>query len=169
MLDRSQQTIIRAPKMLEECTIKERWSGVNDMIERWLEERQALIVQYCGVSGVHQFSPNQSHRRLEGFCQILVDYVSAGHFEIYYQLLREAEEFKDGSAELAKALFPQLNTTTEAALAFNDNYSNVKPKEHLEGLTNHLSKLGETLESRFELEDRLIEVMHDAHHDAVQA
>lgn len=155
--------------MLEECTIKERWSGVNDMIERWLEERQAMIVQYCGVSGVHQFSPTQSHRRLESFCQILVDYVSAGHFEIYYQLLREAEEFKDGSAELAKSLFPYLNATTEAALEFNDKYSVAQQGEQLEELSNHLSKLGETLESRFELEDRLIEVMHDAHHDAALA
>lgn len=155
--------------MLEECTTKERWSGVNDMIERWLEERQAMIVQYCGVSGVHQFSPAQSHRRLESFCQILVDYVSAGHFEIYYQLLREAEEFKDGSAELAKSLFPQLNATTEAALEFNDKYSNTQQGEQLEELPDHLSKLGETLESRFELEDRLIEVTHDAHHDAAQA
>lgn len=155
--------------MLEECTIKERWSGVNDMIERWLEERQALIVQYCGVSGVNQFSPAQSHRRLDSFCQILVDYVSAGHFEIYYQLLREAEEFKDGSAELAKALFPKLNITTEAALEFNDKYSSSKQNDQLDELSNHLSMLGETLESRFELEDQLIEVMHDAHHDAVLA
>ena len=96
--------------MLEKCSIQERWSGVEALIERWLEERQALIVQFCAVSGVHDLSSTDEgpQLQLQSFCQILVDYVSAGHFEINYQLLREAEEFEDGSAEAAKALMPKL-------------------------------------------------------------
>lgn len=153
--------------MLDQCTKKERWSGVNEMIDRWLKERQALIVQFCAVSGIHEYRPKSenSQLRLQKFCQLLVDYVSSGHFEVYYQLLREAEEFGDGSAELAKSLFPYIDATTETAIEFNDNYigNDAEPST----LSKSLSKLGETLASRFELEDRLIEVMHDAHSEQV--
>ena len=153
--------------MLDQCTIEERWSGVNDMIERWLQERQSLIVQYCALSGVHAFSPKteRTNLRLQKFCQLLVDYVSSGHFEVYYQLIREAEEFDDGSAELAKSLFPYINATTEMAMAFNDKYLDAKGP--FTNLSKNLSKLGETLATRFEYEDRLINAMHEAHREQV--
>lgn len=157
--------------MLDKCSIKERWSGVNDIIERWLNERQSMIVQYCAVSGVNELTLSNpgSQQRLQQFCQILVDYVSAGHFEVYYQLLREAEAFEDGSAELAKSLLPCLTTTTEQALEFNDTYASIEEGKSLSALPDDLSSLGETLESRFEIEDRLIEVMHNAHREMIVA
>lgn len=163
--------------MLDKCTIEERWSGVGEMIDRWLQERQDLIVQFCALSGVHEYSPktDKCHRRLQRFCQLLMDYVSSGHFEVYYQLIREAEEFKDGSAELAKSLFPYINATTEAAMDFNDTYGEISA-ESVNGtgadatsltLSKSLSKLGETMASRFELEDRLIDALHEAHREQV--
>jgi regulator of sigma D len=151
--------------MLDQCTIEERWTGVDKLIERWLAERQALLVQFCALSDLHEESPatTQVHQKLQNFCQILVDYVSAGHFEVYYELLREAEAFDDGSAELAKSLLPSLSANTQTALEFNDQYGNVEAGKVLKCLTQNLSTLGEVLESRFELEDRLTEVMHKAH------
>lgn len=149
--------------MLDQCTIKERWNGVNELIERWLQERQAMIVQFCAVSGVHDSGrqTEKSQQRLEKFCQILVDYVSSGHFEVYYQLIREAEEFEDGSAEIAKALLPQITASTQAAMEFNDKYT--EADVDLSALSKNISKLGEILEARFELEDQLIEIMHESH------
>lgn len=150
--------------MLDTCTIEERWSGVNDMIARWLEERQALIVEFCAAG---EASDNNSgkelHQRLHKFCQLLVDYVCAGHFEVYYQLLREAEEFKDGSANFAHGLLPELNENTSLAMEFTDQYAETDESTSLNDLSTKLSKLGETLELRFEIEDRLIDVMHNAH------
>ncbi|MCR8922223.1 sigma D regulator [Dasania sp. GY-MA-18] len=148
--------------MLDTCTIEERWSGVNDMIERWLEERQKLIVEFCAAGEDHK-SAEQLHKRLQNFCQLLVDYVCAGHFEVYYQLLREAEEFKDGSANIAQGLLPELNENTSIAMEFHDQYAETDPSTPLNDLSTKLSKLGETLELRFEIEDRLIDVMHNAH------
>jgi regulator of sigma D len=156
--------------MLDECTIEERWSGVNDMIERWLEERQALIVGFCAVSGVHESNnAEELHSGLQRFCQLIVDYVCAGHFEVYYQLLREAEEFKDGSAKIAKALLPELNENTSIAMEFNDHYFESNENTPLQDLSQQLSKLGETLELRFEIEDRLIDVMHNAHKELISS
>jgi regulator of sigma D len=90
--------------MLENCkTREERWGGVEALIEAWLKERQELIVLYCSLSGAQAklTSKSRTAQKLQKFCEILVDYVSAGHFEIYDQLLKEAEDFQDGSEQLA--------------------------------------------------------------------
>ena len=149
--------------MLDNCTIEERWSGVNELIDRWLQERQAIIVQFCALSGVHDLSTNAdpSNIRLQHFCQLLVDYLSAGHFEVYFQLMREAEDFDDGSADTAKSLIAKITATTEVAMGFNDRY--VDAEGSMESLPKSLSTLGETLASRFELEDQLISCTHEAH------
>lgn len=155
--------------MLENCDIKERWSGVDKLIERWLAERQKVIVQFCALSGVHSLSATgtvATRTRLQKFCQLLLDYVSAGHFEIYYELVREAEAFQDGSADAAKALIPQLNATTAKALDFNDKYAEA-PSGEMAWLARDLSVLGEVLEERFDGEDRLISATHLCHRDQV--
>ena len=154
--------------MLDNCTIQERWNGVNELIERWLQARQTIIVQFCNLSGIHEQrketdSPSQ---RLQTFCEHLVDYLSAGHFEVYYELIREAEAFADGSAEQAKALLPGISATTQKAMAFNDQY--IDAEGLLDGLPASLSELGEILEARFELEDQLIDTLHESHRDKVQ-
>ncbi len=153
--------------MLDNCTIEERWIGVNELIERWLQERQAIIVQFCALSGVHELKADAdpSNNRLQQFCQQLVDYMSAGHFEVYYELIREAEAFADGSAAIASDLMPQLTLTTGIAMDFNDRFANAEGG--LMTLPKSLSKLGETLASRFEMEDRLIDTMHESHREAV--
>ena len=155
--------------MLETCSKEERWTNVNKIIERWLHSRQALIVEFCAVSGVHQYTPNtqRSKLRLQKFCQLLVDYVSAGHFEIYYELIREGEEFQDGSDKLGKALLPLVDESTERALSFNDAYATADCDKVIPELSETLSQLGETMVSRFDIEDQLINVLHNAHAEQV--
>lgn len=152
--------------MLDNCDNQQRWRQVDALIGRWLKERQSLIVQFCGVSGVRELGSQQTPARLSRlgkFCQILVDYLSAGHFEIHYQLLREAEAFNDGTAELAQALLPPIDATTETLLAFNDRYAEIADHSDHTLLARDLSELGEVLAVRFELEDRMIAKMHRVH------
>ena len=41
--------------MLESCkSAQERWGGVSELIENWLEERRILLVLYCSISGVKE-------------------------------------------------------------------------------------------------------------------
>ncbi len=150
--------------MLENCqSAKERWGGVSDIIDRWLQERQELLVRYCGLSDTP--TANDAPEQLQRVCQILVDYVSAGHFEIYDQLVKEGREFEDQSAlDEAQKLIGNIDETTEFALDFNDKYLET---DDLTTLTADLSKLGEILAIRFEAEDRMIEVLHVAHKDLV--
>ena len=155
--------------MLENCNdAKERWGGVNDLIDKWLKERQGLIVQLCDLSGNPGSSQENKVERFQSFCQILVDYVSVGHFEVYEQLLSEAAEFNDGGTELANKIIPKIQASTEIALNFNDRFDNIhKVDDGIEGLILELETLGKTLEDRFELEDVLIESLHKAHEDSV--
>lgn len=153
--------------MLENCkTAKERWGGVNEIVDRWLEDRQAMLVQYCALSGLDQdLSDLQRGEKLRSFCQILVDYVSAGHFEVYDQLIKEGREFEDAEAlQEAGKLYDTIDTTTERLLDFNDKYLET---DDVSSLTADLSKLGEALEVRFSTEDRLISVLHTSHKDLV--
>ncbi|MFC3114498.1 sigma D regulator [Cellvibrio fontiphilus] len=153
--------------MLENCkTAKERWGGVSEIIDRWLEERQQMLVQYCALSGLDQdLSDLQRGEKLRSFCQILVDYVSAGHFEVYDQLIKEGREFDDADAlQEAGKLYDVVDKTTEELLDFNDKYLET---DDLATLTEDLSQLGEVLEVRFSAEDRLISVLHTSHKDLV--
>lgn len=158
--------------MLDNChTPEEQWAGVNDLVQRWLADRQELIVLYCSLSGVHAFSPNssQSTIKLGKFCNMLVDYVSAGHFEVYEQLIKEAEVFSDTPAKaLLDAAMPALKQSTEVALNFNDKFDSISesPEKHAD-LKNDLSLLGESLVARFDLEDQLIKEVHEAHSELV--
>ncbi len=152
--------------MLEGCkSAKERWGGVSGLIDAWLNERQRMIVLYCSMTGVEQQKTDERPLldKLRNFCQLLVDYVSAGHFEIYEQLEQEALEFGDEEAlGQSKQLFTTIQKNTGACLDFNDN---CEKSGSVVDLQNLLSKIGETLEERFELEDKLIELLHNAHRD----
>lgn len=157
--------------MLENCAnTKELWGGVENLVKAWLNERQDLIVKYCAVSGVQGVvgqSPS-AMQRLRRFCQVLVDYLSAGHFEVFAQLMREAEEFNDGSIDKARRLFAQIDATTDPILDFNDTYDTEEHcEEAIERLQAELSHLGVLLSERFDLEDQLIRVAHTAHQEAV--
>ncbi|MBN7768580.1 Rsd/AlgQ family anti-sigma factor [Marinobacter daepoensis] len=152
--------------MLENCrNARERWGGVSELIDRWLKERQELLVRYCELSGESDFSQTAVLReKFVRLCEVLVDYVSAGHFEVYEQLIQEAREFNDGGLELAAKLYPRIEQTTEVALNFNDRLDGRELSEsEVEALFGELSKLGEVLESRFKMEDFLIENLHNAH------
>ncbi|MBA1262222.1 sigma D regulator [Stutzerimonas sp. NM35] len=153
--------------MLESCrNAQERWGGVHLLIDRWLQERHALIKVFDELKGAEAAL---SRPALQSFCQILLDYVSAGHFEIYEQLLQEAEAFGDKRGlELAHQIYPRIEAITDVAVAFNDRCDKGDCLDS-PGLHDELQHLGQLLHERFELEDCLIEVLHMAHKQAAAA
>lgn len=60
---------------------------MHQLIDRWLHERQQLVQAFDALSGIQAPAPNAEE--LQHFCQLLLDYVSAGHFEVYEQLTAE--------------------------------------------------------------------------------
>lgn len=153
--------------MLEKCRdAKERWGGVSDIIDHWLEQRQELIRTFVALPGCEIGTP--LNNQLTTFCDQLMDYLSSGHFEVYEQLLREGDEFSDGSVEKVQALFPKIQPTTDSALDFNDRFGAFENPtlRDIRDFANQLSELGETLEERFELEDEMIAILHTTHRPA---
>ncbi len=152
--------------MLEGCkSAKERWGGVSELIDNWLNERQNILVLYCSMTGIDQQGEDDRPLldKLRNFCQMLVDYVSAGHFEIYEQLEQEGRDFCDNEAlALSQQLFDHIQRNTNRCLDFNDNCETLSSVSDLQ---EALSRIGETLEERFSLEDQLISMLHSAHGD----
>lgn len=152
--------------MLDSCqNAQERWGGVHMLIDRWLQDRHSLV-QAFDTLGQAPENLGESRTPLQEFCGKLVDYASAGHFEVYEQLSAEAKAFNDKRGlELAEAIYPRIQAITEKLLAFNDLCDSGKC------VAEKFKELGGLMHERFELEDCLIEVLHTAHkqEEAVQA
>ncbi|WP_317932158.1 sigma D regulator [Halioxenophilus sp. WMMB6] len=155
--------------MLDNCqTARERWGGVNELVDRWLDERKELLVIFCSLSGIKSFADNDDEYgpKIRRLCQLLVDYVSAGHFEVYEKLIQEGKQFDDTDGlKKAAELYQTIDGTTESLLDFNDKYQEV---DDLSTLVNDLSTMGETLAERFEAEDAMIDVLHTAHQQLLE-
>ena len=141
-------------------TLQGHWNNVSEMIERWIEERRELLVKYCELTEVTDFSDpeNNYDAELQQFCEIMVDYVSVGHFEVFEQITKEAEIFgNDQGLDKSPELIEKIQTTTELILDFNDKYITAKD---LDALIIDLAALGETFVQRFADEDVLIDLLH---------
>ena len=142
---------------------QEQFDAVEALLTRWLKERRELLGKYTeiavGMDGL--LDDDALDLRQRTLCQQLVDYVSTGHFEVYLELFQEAESFADGSNALAEALMPAIGDTTEVILAYEEKYT--AQDSDKAKLKRDLSSLGEVLESRFLLEDKLIAGLHNSH------
>ncbi len=147
--------------MLDNCqSALERWGGVNTIVDRWLLERKQVLVKFCTLTDADRDEQTQA-RTVQELCQLMVDYVSAGHFEVYDQLIKEARDFNDDEGlHKAAELYKTVDSTTEHLLDFNDKYQET---DDLSTLVRDLSALGEQMETRFEAEDQMISVLHTAH------
>lgn len=142
-------------KQLE--NVKSKWGGKSQTVDNWLQARQQLLVTYCNLAGLDQKSESLPEANdIAQFCEFLMDYLSAGHFEVFDMLVSDDA---DGQ-RLKEHLYPKLTQTTDAALQFNDKFAEAVTIEQAADFDDALAKLGETLEERFGLEDELIEHMH---------
>jgi regulator of sigma D len=142
---------------------REQFQAVDSLLTVWLKERRALLSAYTSlVVSLDNSLPQAGVARHQAdLCELLVDYVSAGHFEVFHRLVEEAESFGDGSSALAAELMPDIGDTTEVILAYEDKYADCAVP--CDKLSRDLSALGEILETRFVLEDRLIAGLHNSH------
>ncbi len=147
----------------------EQFNAVEGLLTSWLKERRAVLSRYTALVVASDDAPASASlaRRQRALCELLVDYVSAGHFAVFAELLNEAEVFGDSSAGLIAGLMPAITDTTDVILAYEEKYGS--GEHYPETLRRDLSALGEMLESRFVLEDRLIAGLHNHHRRQVQA
>ncbi|MDN3523221.1 sigma D regulator [Halomonas ramblicola] len=153
--------------MLEDCkSALERWGGVHRLIDRWLDERRELLVNFVELKEACDAELEAvSKERIDAFSELLMDYISAGHFEVYPQLREEARAFDDDQAlTLADRLLERLELSTELVLAFDADYQSPgRVRQHIARLPAWLERLAHGLTERFSLEDQLIGRLHAAH------
>ncbi len=138
-------------------TFSERRHLTNKLVQELLEERRQVWAVYGQIAEMQPFRDDQPLEIVvQQFCQILIDYVSLGHFGIF-QKIGDGTERRQRVVHLAGQIYPRIAEATQAAVQFNDTYETVDGNSLRKSLAEDLSKLGEELAMRFELEDRLIE------------
>ena len=142
---------------MTEETVTERRTRNNNVIENMLTERKqllALLFQFPHVGD--DDASDSDHELFEDFCQVLVDYIAAGHFSLYARIA-EGQERRKGMADLAAQFYPRIEKSTELALAFNEKYDGKRGDYPVTEFQSDISKLGEEMTTRIEMEDKLIE------------
>ncbi|MGR9046512.1 MAG: Rsd/AlgQ family anti-sigma factor [Gammaproteobacteria bacterium] len=133
----------------------ERRQHAKQLIDELKKERHEVWALYCHIAELKPFSASQKVTRLlTEFSQLLIDYISLGHFGIYERLLSGTER-RSAVLSLAQEIYPELSRTTDAAIAFNDKYAHIQSPAADGALLQDLSTLGENLALRIDLEDRL--------------
>ena len=142
---------------------QQRWDAVEQLLQRWLRERREILVKYAGIAATMDKIDDPAHllAGIHRLRQVLVDYISAGHFEVFHELIREAEAFADDSGKHANDIIARIADTTEVMMGFDEKYGASEPAAS--ELNPDLSLLGEMLELRFSLEDQLIAGLHKVH------
>jgi len=141
----------------------DRRARTRKEIKQLIAERNNVLSQYYNLaSHADQYPENneETMELLQEFCQDLVDYLATGHFEIYRRI-EEKEERRTEIVQLANQIFNRIAVTTAVAVAFNDLYDTSEGfnPDVLNQLPEQLSKLGEELATRIDLEDRFINTL----------
>jgi len=140
-------------------------------IKQLINERNEVLALYCSLAGCDgnriTSADNIEEESLQEFCQLLIDYIATGHFELYSRI-SEGKERRTEIIKLANTIYPRIERTTALAVEFNDTYDggNKFTDELKTQLPNRLSILGEELATRIELEDQLINTLLSPAHEA---
>ncbi|MFQ5938202.1 MAG: sigma D regulator, partial [Acidiferrobacterales bacterium] len=151
-----------ATKTKPAARTEDRRSGTKRLVDKLSAERAEVLALFCKVAGLEPFKDDKTSKHspevLQEFCQVMVDYIAAGHFSLYERIVNGSERRRN-IAQLAGKLYPRIARTTVAALAFNDKYDTEEQRDEAPDLERDLSKIGEELEVRMELEDELLQAM----------
>ena len=139
----------------------ERRGRSKDVVSKLIAERTEMLATFCRLAGIEPYTPDKKPVKdlLQEFCQILVDYVAAGHFALYERIV-EGKERRREVSKIAAEVYPRIAQSTDMALDFNDKYDCEDHCTALGSLSADLSRLGEEIAIRIELEDRLLSSMN---------
>lgn len=133
--------------------------AMPDLISKIVVERQEVLVLFNRLAELKPYTDaTQVQPCLQRFCEVLMDYMALGHFEVYQCIEENADsdEHCRQIKQLAQELYPFIAQSTRAAVDFNDRYDCQDHCQVLNDLGEDLSLLGERLADRVELEDKLI-------------
>jgi len=143
--------------------LTERVGGSNELVDRWLQVRKQLLVAYYNLVGLKPGKESVTQldeTALDNFCHNLVEYLSAGHFNIYERIISGMEGISPLIA--ATKIYPLLEENTEIIMGYYDSsLENAIDHDNYLEFQQALSGIGESLAARFTLEDKLIQLAFD--------
>ena len=138
---------------------KRNTKQIKEMIEKFVTERTEMLTLYMHTAGMKLYEGDHegdnTQKVLQAFCQVMVDYVSAGHF-ILYDRISSGTERRGNIVDVAGKVYPKIAESTVLVLNFNDKYTCEDHCQITDTLRDDLSLLGEALTGRIELEDQLL-------------
>jgi regulator of sigma D len=139
--------------------LPDRRANSHMMLQQLVNERTQMLSLYSELAAKHPFidSPSISDL-LEQFCQALIDYTADAHFRLY-RYIDEKRERRRAVIDVADRVYPKIVNSTQSILDFNDKYDLEDYSEQLFALGDDLSRLGECLADRIELEDQVIDLL----------
>ncbi len=138
---------------------QERRSQSQQLVDELQAERKQLWALFCQIAEMKPFeNSDEIAPVLMKFSEILVDYVSLGHFGLFERAL-SGNERRSNIMETVNRIYPSYSQTTDSVIAFNDRYDDSKKVRDLNDLEKNLSQLGEELAKRMELEDQVCSVL----------
>lgn len=143
---------------------QERRVGSQRMVTELVGVRDEMLSLYSDLAAQHPFDDRDSVTELlDQFCQALIDYTANAHFRLY-RYLDEKRERRRALLDVADKVYPTIVSTTDTILEFNDKYDTEENPANcsLDSLEEDLSKLGEKLADRIEVEDQVIEVLTES-------
>lgn len=144
------------PEPSDQDTADNRRSRTQTLAKKLVTQRTEVLVLFCRAAGLGtEKSEKSAEQVLKEFCEVLVDYIAAGHFTLYDRIAA-GKERRRRVREIAEETYPTIANTTQRVVDFNDKYEDPARVSNTNELMQDLSLLGEQLAIRIELEDRLL-------------
>ena len=146
--------------LMSDNTVPERRTRSLTMIKKIVSSRTEMLSLYGTLAAKKPFTEDidDVSELLAEFCEDLVDYTANAHFQLY-RYFAENRERRGDVAAVVDQIYPRIVEITQSILDFNDKYDSDRQRHELDNLESDLSKLGEELAERIELEDQLINVL----------
>jgi len=117
---------------------------LNSSEESFSQCRQRLISYLVKLNhALNEDLQDLSQALVSRFCDALVDYLSAGHFQVFQRIVPAPHEYA------------AIESTTREAMTFNDRFGNVQHVD-IPVVKAALEQLALVLGTRFEVEDDII-------------
>jgi len=142
--------------MSQESMVQERRAQSLDRLRSLVRTRTETLSLFSELASKRPFKPEPVVQELlQTFCEALVDYTASAHFQLY-RFIQDGSERRRDVLQAAQDVYDQIAETTGQILDFNDKYDCEDHCDNLSALAEDLSRLGEVLADRINLEDRII-------------
>ncbi len=142
---------------VEELSGADRRARARERLAALVASRTETLVRYSSLAGIRPYGAEErTEAELKRFCQALIDYAAAAHFQLY-RYIADGKERRRAIRAVAEQVYPQIAASTDAILDFNDRYDVAHLDDgRVEKLADDLSRLGEILADRISLEDQVL-------------